>query len=161
GWCHAEVGSAERARHYNERAAALAREVGDPEILSNAAINLAQNHLDLGDLEQAQAHLEPIERALTQPGDPWMRWRYALHARHTRAPASGSGGGPRRRRSGSPLRSVRTPAATRSRRSKRARSSCAAARCSRSTAARRRRRRSAKRSGRPSVSATSAPSGWY
>src|SRR5262249_45301347 len=45
----------------------------------------AQNHLDLGDLEQALSHLEPIERALAQPGDPWMRWRYALHARHTRA----------------------------------------------------------------------------
>ena len=84
GWCLAEIGAPEQARDYNERAAALARQIGDPEIISNAAINLALNHLALGDTARAAAHLEPIEAALTQPGDPWMRWRYALHVRHTR-----------------------------------------------------------------------------
>ncbi|MGH7789197.1 MAG: ATP-binding protein, partial [Candidatus Binatia bacterium] len=85
GWCFAAIGSVEQARDYNERAAALARTIGDPEILSNADINLAANHLALGDRGRASAYLEPIEAALAAPGDPWMRWRYALHVRHTRA----------------------------------------------------------------------------
>ena len=84
GWCYAEIGSAERARTHNERAAVLAREIGDPEILGNAAINLALNHLDLGDPEQAAAHLVPIEEGLSVEGDPWMRWRYRLHALNAR-----------------------------------------------------------------------------
>ena len=85
GWCFAEIGAVARARDYNERAAALAREIGDPEILANASINLAANHLALGDLDRALEHLEPIETALARPGDPWMRWRYSLHAWHARA----------------------------------------------------------------------------
>jgi len=84
GWCFAEIGDVARARPYNERAAALAREIGDPEILANADINLAGNHLALGHIDRALGYLEPIEDALARPGDPWMRWRYQLHALHTR-----------------------------------------------------------------------------
>jgi transcriptional regulator with AAA-type ATPase domain/tetratricopeptide (TPR) repeat protein len=85
GWCYAEIGDDEGALTYNERAAAVARDVGDPEILSNAHINLAANHLALGRGDEALRHLEPIESTLSRPGDKWMRWRYALHARHVRA----------------------------------------------------------------------------
>ncbi len=53
GWCYAEMRSVERAREYNEAGAVLAREIGDPEILSNADINLALNHLALGAWSQA------------------------------------------------------------------------------------------------------------
>ena len=84
GWCFAEIGSTERARPYNEQAALLAQELGDPEILANAKVNLAANHLMLGDFGQALDYLEPIEAALAGSTDPWMRWRYALHIRHTR-----------------------------------------------------------------------------
>jgi len=84
GWCYAEIGCVEQARDYNERAGALARQIGDPEILANADINLAANHFALGDRERAIALLEPIESALARPGDPWMRWRYALHVQQTR-----------------------------------------------------------------------------
>jgi len=80
GWCLAEIGSLGRAREYNERALAVAREVGDPEIIANSAINLTSNHLACGDIERALEHLDPIQAALAKPGDPWMRWRYALHA---------------------------------------------------------------------------------
>src|SRR5262249_20796364 len=80
----AEIGAVERARAYNERAAQLAREIGDPEILANADINLATNYLALGNVERALQHLEPIEQMLARPGDPWMRWRYSLHALHVR-----------------------------------------------------------------------------
>jgi tetratricopeptide (TPR) repeat protein len=80
GWCLAEVGSHARARQFNERAATVAREIGDPEIIANSEINLTVNHLGLGDFAAAGAHLEPLLAALARPGDPWMRWRYALHA---------------------------------------------------------------------------------
>jgi DNA-binding NtrC family response regulator/tetratricopeptide (TPR) repeat protein len=83
GWCFGEIGSHERASEYNTRAAALAGEIGDPEILANAAINLAGDHLALGDAARASAYLEPIEAEVD--GDPWMRWRYTLHARDARA----------------------------------------------------------------------------
>jgi tetratricopeptide (TPR) repeat protein len=79
GWCLAEIGSVERARAYNERAAVLAHAAGDPEIVSNSEINLAANWLALGDLPRALGYLEPIRAALAVPGDPWMRWRYSLH----------------------------------------------------------------------------------
>ena len=85
GWVYAEVGAHEPARDYNERAGALAREIGDPEILANANVNLALNHLALGDVQRALAFLEPTEAALASSTDPWMRWRYALHVRHARA----------------------------------------------------------------------------
>ena len=75
----------ERAREYNERAAALAREVGDPEIVANSEINLAANHLALGDVERARATTSRRSRRRSRgPGDPWMRWRYALHAARRR-----------------------------------------------------------------------------
>jgi DNA-binding NtrC family response regulator/tetratricopeptide (TPR) repeat protein len=80
GWCYAEVGSIARAREYNERAAALARAIGDPEIVANSEINLIGNWLALGNGDRALAYLEPIRDALGRPGDPWMRWRYTLHA---------------------------------------------------------------------------------
>lgn len=85
GWCYAEIGDDERARGYNERAAVVARDLGDPEILSNADINLAANHLSLRKPDEALRYLEPIEATLGKPGDTWMRWRYSLHASHVRA----------------------------------------------------------------------------
>ena len=84
GWCFAEIGATERARRYNEQAAAMARQVGDPEILANADVNLAMNHLQLGSVDQALAYLEPIEAAVERNADPWMRWRYIMHVRHAR-----------------------------------------------------------------------------
>ncbi len=80
GWAYAEIGDHPRALGFNERAAALAREIGDPEIIANSEINLAGNHLALGDRARAEACLAPIRDALGQPADPFMRWRYSLHA---------------------------------------------------------------------------------
>jgi tetratricopeptide (TPR) repeat protein len=80
GWCFAEIGSYARAREHNERASALARAIGDAEAVANSEINLAGNHLALGDVARARAHVEPILETLGRPGDPWMRWRFSLHA---------------------------------------------------------------------------------
>ena len=85
GWCLAEIGAHDRAREYNLRSAALGRQLGDPEIVANAEINLAINHIALRRYDDARGFLEPIEDKLSRPGDPWMRWRYALHARNARA----------------------------------------------------------------------------
>ena len=79
GWCLAEVGAHARAREYNRRAAAIASDIGDPEIVANADINLAANALALGDVDLAAATLEPFRVTLASPGDPWMRWRYGIH----------------------------------------------------------------------------------
>jgi class 3 adenylate cyclase/tetratricopeptide (TPR) repeat protein len=79
GWVLAEVGDHAEARRYNEQAVAVARDLGDPEIISNAEINLGLNHLALGDGDRALAHATPIAAQVAVPGDPWMRWRYRLH----------------------------------------------------------------------------------
>ncbi|HSP97984.1 MAG TPA: sigma 54-interacting transcriptional regulator [Candidatus Dormibacteraeota bacterium] len=85
GWCFAEMRSVERARECNEAAALLARDIGDPEILSNADINLALNHLALGEWSRADALVARLESTLSRPGDPWLRWRYSLHVHDARA----------------------------------------------------------------------------
>lgn len=96
GWCFAEIGVTDQAREFNLRGGALARQVGDPEILANADINLAANHLALGEPDRALALLEPLEETLARPGDPWMRWRYALHVRHVRGAIELAAGAPDR-----------------------------------------------------------------
>jgi tetratricopeptide (TPR) repeat protein len=85
GWCFAEVGAHDLAQRYNERAADLAQQIGDPEIIANAHINLALNHLHQGDLDRALHYFEPIEEAARRTSDPWMRWRYSLHIYDARA----------------------------------------------------------------------------
>jgi DNA-binding NtrC family response regulator/tetratricopeptide (TPR) repeat protein len=94
GWCFAEIGSTGRAREHNERAALLAQEIGDPEILANAHVNLARNHLAFGSVGRALDYLEPLEAALARAGDPWMRWRYALHVHHARGQVELARGAP-------------------------------------------------------------------
>src|SRR5262249_39175878 len=78
GWVHAEVGDPARALAYNQDAAQLASQLGDAEIVANAAINLAGNHLARGTLELAEAALDPVLSAPT-PAFPFMRWRYTIH----------------------------------------------------------------------------------
>jgi class 3 adenylate cyclase/tetratricopeptide (TPR) repeat protein len=86
GWCHAEAGDHLRAAELNRRSVELARELielelvaGAPEIRGNASINLAINHLALGDAEAADAHLAPVREYVEGSGDPWMMWRYSMH----------------------------------------------------------------------------------
>jgi class 3 adenylate cyclase len=78
GWYFAEIGSHERSRAYNEQAVALAYEVQDDEITGNGEINLALNHLSLGETDRALEYLQPIHEGLEQR-DSFMRWRYTLH----------------------------------------------------------------------------------
>jgi tetratricopeptide (TPR) repeat protein len=92
GWCYAELGHAERATGHNRRSVQLAEEMVElelvpqvPELLGNGATNLAGNLIVLGELSRADETLAPVREALSQPGDPWMRWRYAMHLQDVEA----------------------------------------------------------------------------
>lgn len=79
GWCYGEIGAHEIAVHFNERAAAIARDFGDPEIIANSEINLAFNRLAAGDVDGAESLVAPVRADLDRSTDPWMRWRFSLH----------------------------------------------------------------------------------
>ncbi|HZR80518.1 MAG TPA: sigma 54-interacting transcriptional regulator [Candidatus Binatia bacterium] len=92
GWCLGEIGCHERAREVDERAAEVARQLGDPEIMANSEINLALDELAAGRTHEAERFLEPYEKALAE--DPWMRWRYSLHVMNARASLALAAGDP-------------------------------------------------------------------
>jgi transcriptional regulator with PAS, ATPase and Fis domain/tetratricopeptide (TPR) repeat protein len=94
GWCFAEIGDLQQAREHNDAGARLAHELGDPEIVANAQINLALNHLALGDRARAEGLIAPLEAALDSGSDPWMRWRWSLHVHDARARVALAGGAP-------------------------------------------------------------------
>jgi class 3 adenylate cyclase/tetratricopeptide (TPR) repeat protein len=92
GWLHSEVGDPAQAAAFNERSLEAGRElpelglvVAAPEVLGNAAANLASDRIALGDLDGAEEALALVRSELTRPGDPWMRWRYGLHVQHAEA----------------------------------------------------------------------------
>ena len=54
----------------------------NPRLIRNAEINLADDYLLLGDLDQAQHYLEKVYQATQQRGtwgEEWMKWRYTQH----------------------------------------------------------------------------------
>src|SRR5262249_37986036 len=86
GWVHAELYNVEAAIRYNREGAEASYKVGDPEIIRNAEINLGDDYLLLGDLEQAQSYLEKVYAETQQRGkwgEEWMKWRYAQHLYHS------------------------------------------------------------------------------
>lgn len=86
GWIYGELYDLERARHYNQEGLSVSSTLGDPEIIRNAALNLGDNYLVLGDLEQAQQHLEKVHQDAQQRGtwgEEWMKWRYTQHLAHS------------------------------------------------------------------------------
>jgi tetratricopeptide (TPR) repeat protein len=85
-WVHGEVYDLEAAIRYNREAAEAAYKVGDPELIRNAEINLGDDYLLVGDLEQAQSYLEKVYRDTQQRGkwgEEWMKWRYAQRLYHS------------------------------------------------------------------------------
>jgi tetratricopeptide (TPR) repeat protein len=103
GWLHSEVGDPAQAAAFNERSLEAGRDlpelglvVAAPEVLGNAAANLAGDRIDLGDLDDADGVLEVVRCELARPGDPWMRWRYGLHVQHVEARLALARGAPDR-----------------------------------------------------------------
>jgi tetratricopeptide (TPR) repeat protein/transcriptional regulator with XRE-family HTH domain len=87
GWIHGELQDHARAMELNGRSLDLARaiETADPEIESNARLNLGDSLLALGRLAEAEAHFRAVERVVRdpRPQDRWMLWRYAQHLFHS------------------------------------------------------------------------------
>ena len=160
GWCFAEIG-APSARASTTSApprwrarSAIPRSSPTPTSTSPSITSRSATPA------RALALIEPLEAALARPGDPWMRWRYALHVRDVRG-AHRAGARRARRRAGR-ARMRELDGARRHRvaegRGARPRR-CAARRCSSSSAATRRRRACATASRWPSASATCAAPG--
>jgi predicted ATPase len=86
GWVYGEIYNLKAAIRYNREGAEASYKVGDPEIIRNAEINLGDDYLLLGDLEQAQRYLEKVYRDTQQHGkwgEEWMKWRYSQHLYHS------------------------------------------------------------------------------
>jgi tetratricopeptide (TPR) repeat protein len=86
GWVYGELYNLEAAIRYNREAAEASYKVGDPEIIRNAELNLGDDYLLVGDLEQAQSFLEKVYKDTQQRGqwgEEWMKWRYAQHLYHS------------------------------------------------------------------------------
>jgi predicted ATPase len=82
GWLYGELGAWDKALEANRKALDLAVALGDPEILTNARINLGDCALALGQKEQARLDLEQLYASLPQLQE-WMKWRYSQHLRHS------------------------------------------------------------------------------
>ena len=82
GWLYGDLCNWDLALEYNAQGLAVARMVGDVEIIRNAELNLGDCHLALGQLDEAQRYLESVERESRRQhgwGEAWMKWRYTQH----------------------------------------------------------------------------------
>ncbi len=82
GWVYMDLCNWDLAIQHNAQSAAEARALGNPEIIRNAELNLADCCLALGRLDEAQQYLETVERESRQRGtwgEEWMKWRYTQH----------------------------------------------------------------------------------
>jgi class 3 adenylate cyclase/tetratricopeptide (TPR) repeat protein len=80
GWLYLEVGDVKSALDFNRRAAEASRKRGDPEIIANAELNLADTLLSLGDWSAAQEVLDGVYRLVKNPStSDWMKFRYSQH----------------------------------------------------------------------------------
>ncbi len=86
GWLHSELYNVEPAILYNQNGLQSAWQLGDPEIIRNAAINLGDCYLLKGDLITAESLLLTVYRDSQQSGkwgEEWMKWRYLQHCCHS------------------------------------------------------------------------------
>lgn len=79
-----DEGQPELARHHLEQALELTGERGDPQFLRSHQLNLAEAHLDRGDLDSAERHLAEAAPYFTTEGAPQVPLLY-LRARVARA----------------------------------------------------------------------------
>lgn len=82
GWLFMDLCNWELAVEHNLLGAEESRRIGDPEIIRNAELNLADCMLALGDLDEADRLLRGVEHDTAQEGawgEEWMKWRYRQH----------------------------------------------------------------------------------
>ncbi|MCH8994799.1 MAG: tetratricopeptide repeat protein, partial [Chloroflexi bacterium] len=87
GWLYGEIQNHARAMEWNARGVEAAGEAHfpDPEVESNARLNLGDNLLALGRLEEAEEQFKIVEQVARnpRPEDRWMLWRYSQHLFHS------------------------------------------------------------------------------
>ena len=82
GWAYMDLCNWELAVQYNQQGAEESYPTGDPEIIRNAELNLADCYLVRGDLDEAQRVLESVEEGSLRSGgwgEDFMKWRYTQH----------------------------------------------------------------------------------
>jgi class 3 adenylate cyclase/tetratricopeptide (TPR) repeat protein len=87
GWVYGELQDIERAMEWNRKGLEDALSAGfpDPEIECNAALNLGDNLLALGRLDEAEEQYRFVERVYRDPSpaERFMLWRYSQHMLHS------------------------------------------------------------------------------
>jgi tetratricopeptide (TPR) repeat protein len=85
GWIYQELYAYVPAKDYNDLGLELAHTMGDPEIINNAMLNLADIAMAQGNLTEAEVLYKRVERFARHPGprDHWMLWRYSQHLFHS------------------------------------------------------------------------------
>jgi tetratricopeptide (TPR) repeat protein len=86
GWIHRELQDQEGALAHDRRAAETARRAGVIEAEANSVINLAIDHFQAGDREQADSSAQAAQSILAK--DSWFRWRFEMRLRAARAEQS-------------------------------------------------------------------------
>ena len=82
GWLFGDLCNWERAIEQNSVSLEQARAFGDPEIIRNAALNLADCFMATERPDEAEPFLEEVERDSRKRGtwgEEWMKWRYSQH----------------------------------------------------------------------------------
>lgn len=87
GWIYAELQDYERAIEFNRQSIEVGTEIPapDPEVESNARLNLADNLIALGRYNEAEEHLKWVEKIYRNPtpAERFMLWRYSQHMLHS------------------------------------------------------------------------------
>ncbi len=87
GWIYGELQDHRRAIEWNTRGVEAAVEANfpDPEVESNARLNLGDNLMSLGRLDEAEEQFQKVEQVARnpRPQDRWMLWRYSQHLFHS------------------------------------------------------------------------------
>jgi tetratricopeptide (TPR) repeat protein len=87
GWLNGELQDHRQAMEWNMQGVEVARKAAFPnlEVESNARLNLGDNLLSLGRLDEAEEQFQKVEGVVRnpRPQDRWMLWRYSQHLFHS------------------------------------------------------------------------------
>ncbi len=87
GYVYGELQDLKNAIEWNSRGveAAIKAQFDDPEVENNARLNLGDNHMDMGNLDEAQEQYRKVELVVRNPKLPERLdlWRYAQHLFHS------------------------------------------------------------------------------
>jgi class 3 adenylate cyclase/tetratricopeptide (TPR) repeat protein len=85
GYVFAELGDLATAMDWNQRGVEMAVAMKAPvrEVEMNARLNVAENLLAQGRLDEAEPHFRAVEEVVRDPHEIWMGWRYGERFLHS------------------------------------------------------------------------------